>query len=79
MPAEKRYRDDAAFDHCAITPCPVVGTSCSSVMRPTARGVEVGAGPAATAMKLLWNVSSSMKTRACRSLLVGQRGRARRR
>ena len=30
MPAEKRYRDDAAFDHCAITPCPVVGTSCIS-------------------------------------------------
>ena len=51
--------------------CRRSGTSCSSVMRPTARGVSVGAGPAATAMKLLWKVSTSPKTRACRSLWSG--------
>ena len=58
-PAEKRERDDSAFDHCTMAPTPVVGTSWSSVMRPMARVVGFG-----TARKLLLNVSKSEKTRA---------------
>ena len=63
-PAVNRYLVENAFDHCAMPPTPVVGTSCSSVMRP----MERAGFAAGTARKLLWNVSKSVKTRACRSL-----------
>ena len=56
-----------AFAHCAMPPTALVGTVWFSVIRPMLRGGVV----AGTARKLLWKVSKSEKTPACRLLSSG--------
>ena len=58
------------LDHCTIVPIAVVGTFWSVARRTMLREATVALG-AVTARNVLWNVLSSPKTVACRSLLSG--------
>ena len=59
-----------ALDHCTIVPNAVVGTFWSVASRTMLREATVALG-AVTARNVLWNVLSSPKTVACRSLWSG--------